>query len=62
MSELNVAADDETLVGGWRRRLWANNLGVLAATIDSWSVSSFLRSWGQHRPRQRAPRSGRPDR
>lgn len=44
-SELNVAIDDAALVGGWRRRLWTHDLGVPAATVGAWPVSSYLRGW-----------------
>lgn len=44
-SELNLNMADETLVQGFRHRLWAHNLGVKAADVAQWSIADFFAKW-----------------
>jgi len=44
-SELNVAVDDSKLTAGFRKRLWAHNLGVTEATAGAWGVADFITQW-----------------
>ncbi|HEX9821349.1 MAG TPA: phospholipase D-like domain-containing protein [Methylomirabilota bacterium] len=44
-SELNVSVADPVLVTGFRRRLWAHNLGVPEGTIAGWSAAEFIPRW-----------------
>jgi phosphatidylserine/phosphatidylglycerophosphate/cardiolipin synthase-like enzyme len=46
-SELNVQIreSEPEVLSGFRRKLWAHNLGVSEATVGSWSVSQFIAKW-----------------
>jgi len=44
-SELNVAVDDSKLAAGFRRQLWAHNLGLSDATVGTWAVADFVARW-----------------
>jgi phosphatidylserine/phosphatidylglycerophosphate/cardiolipin synthase-like enzyme len=46
-SELNVQLreHDPDVIAGFRKALWAHNLGVDAATVDNWSTSDFIAQW-----------------
>jgi hypothetical protein len=44
-SELNIAVDDAKLAAGFRKRLWAHNLGVTEAVIGAWSPGDFIAQW-----------------
>jgi N-acetylmuramoyl-L-alanine amidase len=44
-SELNVAIDDSKLTAGFRRKLWAHNLGLPEATVGAWAIGDFVAQW-----------------
>jgi len=44
-TELNVQTSAPSLVGGFRRRLWAHNLGVAEANVAGWMPADFGKRW-----------------
>jgi len=46
-SELNVQMrePDPEVLNGFRKRLWAHNLGVSEAEVGKWAVSDFITQW-----------------
>lgn len=44
-TELNVQTTAPALVGAFRRRLWAHNLGITESNVGSWMPADFVKRW-----------------